>query len=42
VDQVRFIAELVFAPAVVIARQGGRSSNRKILRGYWMPRFRGA
>jgi hypothetical protein len=27
---------------VVIAREGGRSSNHKIVRDYWMPRFRGA
>jgi len=26
----------------VIARECGRSSNHKILRDYWMPRFRGA
>src|SRR5262244_2054915 len=25
----------------VIARESGRSSNHKILRDYWMPRFRG-
>jgi len=28
--------------SVVIARESGRSSNHKILRDYWMPRFRGA
>ena len=28
--------------SVVIAREGGRSSSRKIARAYWMPRFRGA
>jgi hypothetical protein len=27
---------------VVVAREGGRSSNHKIFRDYWMPRFRGA
>src|SRR5262249_27217595 len=26
-------------PLVVVAREGGRSSNRKTLRDYWMPRF---
>jgi hypothetical protein len=29
-----------FSP--VIAREGGRSSNLKTVRDYWMPRFRGA
>jgi hypothetical protein len=28
--------------SVVIAREGGRSSNHKIVGDYWMPRFRGA
>jgi hypothetical protein len=27
---------------VVIAREGGRSSNHNAFRDYWMPRFRGA
>jgi hypothetical protein len=28
--------------SVVIAREGGQSSNHKIVRDYWMPRLRGA
>jgi len=27
---------------LVIARESGRSSNDKIVRDYWMPRFHGA
>jgi hypothetical protein len=28
--------------SVVIAREGGQSSNHKTVRDYWMPRLRGA
>jgi hypothetical protein len=31
----------IFDLSVVIARESGRSSNHKIFRDYWMPRFRG-